>query len=385
MATSDGSGPVQNHTSKPPGVLPKHMQAWLIGGLALAMTVVIAFSNRTPVKREKAAPVPVVDAREPSAPRIDDYRDVLDQETQRLYAEQMKLRSAQSGIDAARGGIALPNDGAPTTGPFRGDYAAPPERSWMELDLEKRNYQSRYAPNVVHSKRPREDLAQATAILGKPLATSLLAGGDQPPDPSAKPKTYRLPEGTVLESVLTNRLDSTFSGPVNAQVTTNVYSSDRTKLLIPQGSRVLGSVTRVDAFNQQRLAVTFERLNLPNGEAINLQSLPGLSQVGETGLLDKIDHHYTHIFGVSLAIGAIAGLSQAGTTYGPSASAGDVYRQGVANSLSQTSMNVLDRFLNVVPTFTVREGTRIKVYLTSDLDLPAYGDRFENTSQRSLP
>jgi type IV secretion system protein VirB10 len=33
---------------------------------------------------------------------------------------------------------------------------------------------------------------------------------------------------------------------------------------------------------------------------------------------------------------------------------------------------VLDRFLNLLPTVTIREGHRIKVYLTHDLDLPAY-------------
>jgi hypothetical protein len=88
---------------------------------------------------------------------------------------------------------------------------------------------------------------------------------------------------------------------------------------------------------------------MPNGEAVDLQTFPGLSQVGETGLLDQVNRHYGQIFGVSLAIGAIAGLSQAGTSYGggSGAPAGDVYRQGVANSLSQTSLSILDRFLNV--------------------------------------
>jgi type IV secretion system protein VirB10 len=32
----------------------------------------------------------------------------------------------------------------------------------------------------------------------------------------------------------------------------------------------------------------------------------------------------------------------------------------------------MNRFLNRLPTVTVREGHRVKVYLTSDLELPAY-------------
>ena len=35
-------------------------------------------------------------------------------------------------------------------------------------------------------------------------------------------------------------------------------------------------------------------------------------------------------------------------------------------------MRILDRFLNQLPTVTIREGHRIKVYLTADLTLPAY-------------
>jgi type IV secretion system protein VirB10 len=92
--------------------------------------------------------------------------------------------------------------------------------------------------------------------------------------------------------------------------------------------------------------------------------------VGETGLRDQVNRHYGQIFGVSLAIGAIAGLSHVNTTSGPNASGADLYRQGVASSLSQTSLNILDRFLNVLPTFTIREGHRIKVYLTGDLYVP---------------
>jgi type IV secretion system protein VirB10 len=65
-------------------------------------------------------------------------------------------------------------------------------------------------------------------------------------------------------------------------------------------------------------------------------------------------------------------MSQANTLYGISESSSDAYRQGFAASLSQSSLRILDRFLNVLPTFTIREGHRIKIYLASDLVLPAY-------------
>ena len=111
---------------------------------------------------------------------------------------------------------------------------------------------------------------------------------------------------------------------------------------------------------------------MPDGYSVSLDQFHGLNQIGETGLRDQVNHHYLQIFGVSLAIGAIAGIEQAGASYGASANGVDAYRQGVATSLSQSALQILDRFLNILPTITIREGHRIKVYLTDDLMIPAY-------------
>jgi type IV secretion system protein VirB10 len=277
--------------------------------------------------------------------------------------------------------------------------------------MEKRAYESRWSPVVALSYRkqpkpgaPSSATSPATLmpLLDPRLYASLMATqqsfpitqetGDQGSPESSKPegtegtsakpspaelqqshgKDYHLFEGTIIESALTNRLDGTFSGPVNCIVSYDVYSHDRRHILIPSGSRVLGDVHPVQSQDQQRLAVTFHRLIMPDGYSVNLDRFHGLDQVGQTGLRDKVNHHYLQIFGASIAIGMIAGLAQSNTDYGNSVSAADAYRQGVANSLSQSSLHILDHFLNVLPTVTIREGQRIKIYLAEDLSLPAY-------------
>ena len=77
---------------------------------------------------------------------------------------------------------------------------------------------------------------------------------------------------------------------------------------------------------------------------------------------------------MSIAIGAIAGLARAGTRYGIDVSSGDVYRQEASRSMADSSLRILDRYLNVMPTFTIREGHRVRIYLSRDLDLPPYED-----------
>jgi type IV secretion system protein VirB10 len=109
-----------------------------------------------------------------------------------------------------------------------------------------------------------------------------------------KPETerkYTIREGNFLETVLVNRLDSTFTGPVKVLVSENLWSRDRTALLIPKGTEVLGEAKAVESLGQRRVAVVFHRLIRPDDVSIDLDQFGGLNQIGETGLTDKVNNH----------------------------------------------------------------------------------------------
>jgi type IV secretory pathway VirB10-like protein len=190
------------------------------------------------------------------------------------------------------------------------------------------------------------------------------------PHQSAEGKRYVLFEGTVLEALLINRLDGSFSGPVSCLLSTNVYSHDRQHVLIPAGSKLLGEANRVDTFGQVRLAVTFHRLIMPDGFSVNLDQFKGLDQAGATALKDKVNNHYARIFGASVAIGVLGGVAQLGTGSVLNSSGADRIREGFGVGMATAGEQILDRFLNILPTVTIREGTRIKIYLSNDLLLP---------------
>jgi type IV secretion system protein TrbI len=114
---------------------------------------------------------------------------------------------------------------------------------------------------------------------------------------------------------------------------------------------------------------------MPDGRAHRLDQFVGRNQIGDTGLRDKVNQHYWSTFGAAGAVGLISGLGQWLGTAGLSRGSGDrtvVIAGGAAESTSQASVQVMNRFLNRLPTVTIREGHRVKVYLTSDLDLPEY-------------
>ena len=180
-------------------------------------------------------------------------------------------------------------------------------------------------------------------------------------------------EGTTIDTALVNRLDGEFAGPVKVMVTNPVYSQDRQHVLIPEGTFILGDAQKVSGFGQKRLAVTFHRLLMPDGYSVDLDQFHGLDQVGETGLKDKVNNHYA----ANLRRIHRAGYHRRSRRSHESnrcirRAVREAYRPGIASSLAASSANVLDRFINIPPTITIREGHRIKVYITQDMLLPAY-------------
>jgi type IV secretion system protein VirB10 len=120
---------------------------------------------------------------------------------------------------------------------------------------------------------------------------------------------------------------------------------------------------------------------MPDGYSVTLDQFKGLDQIGETAIRDKVNNHYLQIFGASLAIGILGGVAQVGSGNVITNSALDQARAGFGASLANSSVQILERFLNILPTVTIREGSRVKVYLSGDLLLPDYT---QHTMQPSL-
>ena len=87
-------------------------------------------------------------------------------------------------------------------------------------------------------------------------------------------RLYRIFEGTVLEGVVTNHIDGGFSGPVLVMLTTNYYSHDHLHLLLPQGTRLIGTVQSVGNAQQRKLFVVFHRAGACYGRPFQRRDKP---------------------------------------------------------------------------------------------------------------
>ena len=229
----------------------------------------------------------------------------------------------------------------------------------------------------------------AETPLGK--ATTDVVGGAEPGQPTtaqtkATAKTdpmgpyefdqyqgrlYRIFEGTVLEGVVTNHIDGGFSGPILVMLTTDYYSHDHQQLLMPQGTRLIGTVQSVGNAQQRKMFVTFHRAVCPDGFSLDFDKYIGLDPLGTTGLATKVDHGYLMAFGAAAAIGGLGGLAQIGnnsSVLDPSTQ----IRNGISEQTAAEGEQALNHFLNRLPIITLKEGSRARVYVGRDILIPSY-------------
>jgi type IV secretory pathway VirB10-like protein len=383
---------VQDQRPQPAGNLPRQAQTWTILGLASLMILVLIFGGR-PSAPSPNAKMPTTLTREDSSRAIQEYRQYLDDEQRRLDSPP----PSSNAHDTA----------APTTT----DARAASARSGGHDDRAERAHASLFADQLAFSASARKtDASGLSSANGRNTATdpaafyalalaqlgqspgappSLLGSANaanpaqsRPPAsaisrrdsdtlPAPPAGTYRLTEGSLITTTLTHRLDGELASPVTCLVTADVYAPGSQVVLVPAGSWVIGESRSVSSVGQRRLAILFHRILRPDGSSIALDAM-ATSAMGEAGLQSHVNTHYWSTFAAAGAVGLIAGLAEASTDTGADASLGDHYRQGVAGSLSQSSLHILDAYLNRLPTIRVDEGTFVTVRLLADLDMPPY-------------
>ena len=424
MINSPSAAPIDPELRRneiaPKGVIQKNLKAILYLGAALLVIVAAVFSGtgkKTPAEsgNRQQAPQPVL--QDNTANNVADLKSQVAAAEERAAQQQpasspsLASTAAQQAAAAAYGPTGQPvcPPGQPCASPQAAyqQQISPAQQEEQQLAAKDRElaYESRFASNLVFTQtsvhppssdparsneQPTSDTGAASSQDSSSLISPRAAGDPTANEPAKTPsqqsseinidaatgQPYVVYEGTVLDTVLINRLDGDAPGPVKVMVSNAVYSHDRQHVLIPEGTIVLGEARKIGAsgFGQQRrMAVVFHRMIMPDGYSVDLDQFQGLNQSGAEGLKDKVNNHYFEIFGTSIALGVIAGagvIEQGGGTISTSGS--QAFATGASASVSQSATSVLDRFLEIPPTITIREGHRVKVYFTQDMLLPAY-------------
>ena len=400
-ADASGVASVTTHRLTPPGVLPRRGQVWLMVGVAGGILAIILFTGNHDPAPPRTAAASSVAALAPNPEQLRTYQRRLEAADTRPQAPPISLQDLRPTPRAAD------ESGLRDQGSARAQDPIAEERR-------RREYESLFANNVVQSPTlatteptrstslrrstpgtsgdlsaappSLDDVAEAvvrasTARTSTTSASPTVAPMNSAPSPAPVPTPefaaadgplHRILEGTIIDTILTNRLDGGATAPVNCLVSTPIYSTDQ-QVLIPAGARLLGTTKPVQSFGETRLAVGFTRVVMPNGRTYSLDHFMGLNAIGDAGLRDQVNQHYASTFGVSAAVGLISGFAQyLGGGFVNRNSGPIIITGNVGDATAQAATQTMSRFLNRLPTITIREGHRVKVYLTSDLQLPLY-------------
>lgn len=183
---------------------------------------------------------------------------------------------------------------------------------------------------------------------------------------------HALHAGTIIPATLLTGVTSDVpNSDVVAEVRQDVYDSQTGMyLLIPQGSRIIGTAGRAGNRGNARIGVIFTRIILPNGDNIELPNQQAIDGTGMPGLKDKYSQHSSAIFRsafMTSLLGAAAQSATGNTSGDDDRSPGQEAVSGAVAQVMDAASKLVDRALDQEATITIRPGTAFSVFLNQDL------------------
>jgi type IV secretion system protein VirB10 len=204
--------------------------------------------------------------------------------------------------------------------------------------------------------------------------------------------TYTIAQGKIMECVLETPINTKYPGPVRAVLSKDVYSEKGDNVLIPKGSRLIGTFSQGITAGDIRVAVSWTRIIMPNGYDINITNALGVDNLGDVGVKGDIHREFFGIIGnaVLLSVMNIALASEAqkryniqssNTTTSTNTSTGNTTTTSTNSPVQQAGQQEVARLgsvteqwfrenFQVKPFITINQGTLVKVFVNEDIQFP---------------
>jgi type IV secretion system protein VirB10 len=183
-----------------------------------------------------------------------------------------------------------------------------------------------------------------------------------------------LVRGTYIRCVLETKIITDLPGFTSCVVTEPVYSINGKTLLLPKGSKMLGSYDVEDP-KFPRVSVIWDRITTPTGIDVSMQS-PGIDNLGAAGHPGKLNSHWGSKLSSALLISLVSdAFKYFGEKEGPQSQSvttgGQVittpYESNTAKTVQKFADRVVERSLSRPATVTINQGVVINVYVAKDV------------------
>ena len=202
--------------------------------------------------------------------------------------------------------------------------------------------------------------------------------------PPASP--YTIMEGSRINAVLINAINSDFPSPITAQVEQPVYDTATGGLamknlpLIPQGTKVIGSFDRPHGPLADRIAIHWHRLIFPDMSTLDLPQMPSTDAHGFGGLTGDVNSHHLAALGagalmtvlsIGPAIGSVFAMNNNNqNSYDPNQELAMMMAGSAGSQASSHASTALQPYLTRPKTISIAAGALLEIFVTTDLILP---------------
>jgi type IV secretion system protein VirB10 len=402
---------LQNRVAGAGGLSPRVLKAGFVlaGGLLLAYTAWQEFGrgrlvNQPPSTEEFAPPAldrPIADVRPPVRPPDNIVQLPTTPETPAQPPPPPPLPTQRDGPIILAPPATLPDEEALRR--------AEEERRRRE-EAERRRQERLRSTMIVASAEgaaagaESANAARVTPPESDPNRAFAASIGNAPFEMSMATRNRRIDavifQGEMIPGILETAINSDLPGQVRAVTSSDVWSADGRRVLIPSGTRLVGEYRAGVARGQKRVFIVWTRLIRSDGTSVALQSF-GTDALGRSGLTGYIDNKYLERFGSAILLTVAGGTAQfIGTLGVPNqdlqgprtvttvdpvtgaitttqlpqtggqqlANARQIAAQTTAQTLTTLAQEALRDSLQVTPTIHVDQGSRILVFVNRDLD-----------------
>lgn len=186
-----------------------------------------------------------------------------------------------------------------------------------------------------------------------------------------------IPQGTMIRGILETAIQSDLPGMVRAVISSDIYSFDGRRVLLPKGTMLTGEYRSGLTRGQIRILIVWTRALRADGTSVTLGSY-GTDDLGRSGVGGIVDKHYLERFGASAVLSLvggvssfIAGLNSNGSSDAASGSNNNGQTQAqqtISQTMSDMANQALKDSISIPPTIHVDQGTQIIVFVRRDLD-----------------
>ena len=229
---------------------------------------------------------------------------------------------------------------------------------------------------VANSSDPNSAFAQSASDLSNSEVTVATKVGDL---------NRTIVQGKTVEGVLETAIDSSLPGSVRAIVSHDTYAEAGRRILIPKGSRIVGTYNSSVRRGQARVFIIWSRIIRPDGVDIAIDSA-GTDALGRAGMAGDVDNKYFETFSTAIMVSSLdiavaaagqglfgnqqqtttTGGGSTTTTSSPTATA----TQTAVQNIGTIGQSIVGSTLNLMPTIHVDQGSEIRIFVNKDLLFP---------------